>query len=59
MGTTRAESTAGAYVFVVTRRLKPCHGDQQIVGNKGIATRRGSLSLCSPQVAEISSIIHS
>ncbi len=44
----RAESPAGAYVFVVTRRLKPCHGGQQDVGHKGVATRRGSLSLCTP-----------
>ncbi|WP_277584711.1 hypothetical protein [Psychrobacillus antarcticus] len=34
-------------------------GGQQDVGHKGVATRGGALSLCTPPETEISSINHS
>ncbi len=47
----RAESPAGAYVFVVTGRLKPCHGGQQDVGHKGVEAHRMWVMQSLPQDA--------
>ena len=47
----------GAEATVMVHRSP--RGGQQDVGHEGVATRCGVLSLCTPPVTEISSIIHS
>lgn len=55
-GMSETDEVSQRRVATVMAHRSP-HGDQQDVGHKGVATRGGALSLCTPPETEISSII--